>query len=462
MASSDVAFERGLPANLDAERFVLGAILLDPNSYISVAGQLSADDFALDSHRKIWERMADIYERGDRIDRVTLADELMKKTQLEAVGGLSYLVGLDEGLPQLYNIESYVKIVRDKSLLRKIILNSQKIIDKAFLAQDEPDVLLAEAEDSLLKLNDGNQKNSLANPGQIIDEYEGGINMFLDPSRRPQGVSTGYVKLDEMTGGFREGELIILAARPAMGKTALALNMAQHVATNKKNPKTVAVFSLEMSKESLLTRMICAAARVDQKRFRIGYLDQDERRRLVQASSELVDAPLFLDDSAAANLMDIHAKLRRLKAEQGLGLVVVDYLQLMSSKGRVESRVQEVSQMSRGLKLLSKELRVPFLVLSQLSRAPEQRLGDHRPQLSDLRESGSIEQDADVVMFVFREEYYKRDVESLRGIAELILAKQRNGPVGKVELYFRHEFTRFENRTSDIEDAEMAPPGYDG
>ena len=455
MASSDVAFERGLPANLDAERFVLGAILLDPNSYISVAGQMEAMDFSLDAHRKIWERMADIYERGDKIDRVTLADELMKKTQLESVGGLSYLVGLDDGLPQVFNIESYVKIVHDKSLLRKIILNSQKLIDRAFLAQDEPDVLLAEAEDSFLKLNEGNLKNTLANPGQIINEYEGGINMFLDPSRRPQGVSTGYVKLDELTGGFREGELIILAARPAMGKTALALNMAQHVATNKKNPQTVAVFSLEMSKESLLTRMICAAARVDQKRFRIGYLDQDERRRLVVASSELVDAPLYLDDSAAANLMDIHAKLRRLKAEQGLGMVVIDYLQLMSSKGRVENRVQEVSQMSRGLKLLSKELRVPFLVLSQLSRAPEQRLGDHRPQLSDLRESGSIEQDADVVMFVFREEYYKRDVESLRGIAELILAKQRNGPTGKVELYFRHEFTRFENRTSDMEDGEM-------
>jgi replicative DNA helicase len=460
MADRDIPFERGLPANLDAERFVLGAILLDPNTYISVAGQLDLPDFSLDAHRKIWERMADIYERGEKIDRVTLADELNKKSQLESVGGFSYLVGLDDGLPQLFNIESYVKIVRDKSLLRQIILNSQKIIDKAFLAQDEPDVLLSEAEDALLKLGEGNMKNTLANPGQIIESYEGGINMFLDPSRRPQGVSTGYVKLDEMTGGFREGELIILAARPAMGKTALALNMAQHIATNKKNPQTVAVFSLEMSKESLLTRMVCAAARVDQKRFRIGYLDQEERRRLVVASSELVDAPLFLDDSAAANLMDMHAKLRRLKAEQGLGMVVVDYLQLMSTKGRVENRVQEVSQLSRGLKLLSKELRVPFLVLSQLSRAPEQRLGDHRPQLSDLRESGSIEQDADVVMFVFREEYYKRDVESLRGIAELLLAKQRNGPTGKVELYFRHEFTRFENRTSDLEEGDVVP-GYD-
>jgi len=460
MANADPAFERGLPANLDAERFVLGAVMLDPNSYISVAGQIASDDFSLDAHRKIWERMADIYERGDRIDRVTVADELMRKSQLEAVGGLSYLVGLDEGLPQVFDIESYMKIVRGKSLSRKIILSAQKVMDQAFLQQDDPETLLAQAEDSFLKLGEGNMRNTLLNTGQIIEEYDGGINSFLDPSKRPHGVATGFVKLDEMTGGFREGELLILAARPAMGKTALALNMAQNVATNKKNPQTVAVFSLEMSKESLLTRMICSAARVDQKRFRVGFLDQEERRRLVMASSELVNAPLYLDDSAGANLMDIHAKLRRLKAEQGLGLVVIDYLQLMSSKGRVENRVQEVSQISRGLKLLSKELRVPFLVLSQLSRATEQRLGDHRPQLSDLRESGSIEQDADVVMFVFREEYYKRDVESLRGIAELIIGKQRNGPVGKVELYFRHEFTRFENRTSDIEDGDVVP-GYE-
>lgn len=235
-----------------------------------------------------------------------------------------------------------------------------------------------------------------------------------------------------------------------MGKTALALNVAQHIATHREIQKTVAVFSLEMSKESLLSRMICAAARVDQHKFRAGYLNQDERRRLQLSTVELMRAPLYIDDTAAVNLMDVHAKLRRLKNEQGLGLVVVDYLQLMSGRGRFENRVQEVSSLSRGLKLLAKELAVPILVLSQLSRAPETRQGDHRPQLSDLRESGSIEQDADLVAFIFREEIYKPDREDLRGLAEMNLAKQRNGPIGRINLVFLKEFTKFENRTGDL------------
>jgi len=235
-----------------------------------------------------------------------------------------------------------------------------------------------------------------------------------------------------------------------MGKTALALNMAQHMTCNPANPQTVAVFSLEMSRESLLTRMVCASARVDQQKFRASYLNQDERRRLAKATSDIVQAPLFIDDTAGAHLMDIHAKLRRLKSEHGLALVVIDYLQLMSGRGRYENRNQEISTISRGLKLLAKELRVPMLVLSQLNRAPETRPGDHRPQLSDLRESGSIEQDADLVAFIFREEVYKPNDESLRGLAELLVAKQRNGPTGKVNLVFLKEFTKFENRTNDL------------
>jgi replicative DNA helicase len=247
---------------------------------------------------------------------------------------------------------------------------------------------------------------------------------------------------------LREGELFILAARPAMGKTALALNIAQHVATGK-SPKAVAVFSLEMSKESLLTRLVCTAARVDQQRFRAGYLSADERHGLQEAMYRLVESPLFIDDSAGTNLMDIHSKLRRLQAEQDLGLVIIDYLQLMSGRGRFENRVQEISSLSRGLKLMSKELRVPFLVLSQLSRAPETRTGDHRPMLSDLRESGSIEQDADIVAFIFREEVYRPDKESLKGLAELILSKQRNGPTGRVKLAFLNRYTKFENLALD-------------
>ncbi len=315
-------------------------------------------------------------------------------------------------------------------------------------SQEEAEDILADAEQSLLKISGANTRDTLMNTGQIIEQV--GMDTLLDPASRIKGISTGIYKLDEMTGGFRGGELIILAARPAMGKTALALNIGQHVATNPRNPKTVAVFSLEMSKESLLTRMICSSGRVDQQKFRAGYLNSDERRQLAIAATNLVEAPLFIDDGSNANLMDMHAKLRRLKAEQGLGLVIVDYLQLMSSRGRQENRNQEVSALSRGLKLLSKELDVPVLVLSQLSRATESRPGDHRPQLSDLRESGSIEQDADMVFFVFREEYYKPDREDLRGLAELIIAKQRNGPTGKVKLIFMHQYTKFENPHEDM------------
>jgi replicative DNA helicase len=452
MATSDLALERGLPANLDAERFVLGAILMDESAFAQVAGTLEADDFSLEKHRRIFLRMCELYERRETIDRVTVANELMKQNQLESVDGLTYLVSLDEGLPALANIESYARIVKDKALLRRIIFTSQKLMDRCFIGDEDPQQILAGAEENLLKLGDSRSKDALINPKRIVEEYEGGINAFLDPSKRITGLSTGFTRFDEKTGGLHEGELIILAARPSMGKTALALNIAAHVATHPSLRKPVAVFSLEMSRESLLTRMICSRGRVDQQKFRAGYLNQDERRKLQVALSELVDAPLFIDDSSATNLMDVHAKLRRMQAEHGLGLVVIDYLQLMSSRSRHENRNQEVSALSRGLKLLAKELRVPMLVLSQLSRAPETRQGDHRPQLSDLRESGSIEQDADVVALLVRSEYYAEDDDDKAekaGEAELIIAKQRNGPTGEVKLTFLKEFTRFEDRASE-------------
>jgi replicative DNA helicase len=455
--STDIALERGLPVNLDAERFVLGAILMDDALYIQVAGLLEADDFSLEKHRRIFLRMGELYERGERIDRVTLANELMKQNQLESVDGITYLVSLDEGLPTLANLDSYVSIVKDKSVLRRIIFTSRNLIDRCIIGEEEPGQILASAEENLLKLGEARAADALVNPKQILDEFEGGINVFLDPSKRIKGLSTGFLKLDEMTGGLHEGELVILAARPSMGKTALALNIAQHVAMFPEKKQTVAVFSLEMSKESLLTRMVCAGARVDQQKFRAGYLNQDERRRLQRTANELVQAPLYIDDTSGANLMDIHAKLRRLRNDQGLSLVVVDYLQLMSGRGRYENRNQEISTISRGLKLLAKELKVPMLVLSQLSRAPETRPGDHRPQLSDLRESGSIEQDADLVAFIFREEVYKPDREDLRGLAELLLAKQRNGPTGRVNMVFLKEFTKFENRTGDLDADDSLP-----
>jgi len=449
MAARDISIDQPLPDNIDAERFVLGAIMSSDSAYLQVAGTLSADDFSLEKHRRIFLRMGELHERGEKIDRVMVANELMKQGQLQSIDGLSYLVSLDDGLPQLHNIESYVSIVKEKALLRRIITVSQDTINRCMGCEDDPLQILGAVEDAFIKLGDVQSKNSLATPAQIVSEFEGGINAFLDASKRIKGISTGFLKFDEMTGGLREGELFILAARPAMGKTALALNIAQHVATNPKSPKAVAVFSLEMSKESLLTRMICSAARVDQQRFRAGYLNQDERRLLQDSLYRIVESPLFLDDTAGTNLMDIHSKLRRLQAEQDLGLVIVDYLQLMQGRGRFENRVQEISSLSRGFKLMSKELRVPFLVLSQLSRAPETRTGDHRPMLSDLRESGSIEQDADMVAFIFREEVYRPDKESLKGVAELILAKQRNGPTGRVKLAFLNRYTKFENLASD-------------
>ncbi|MDP2997567.1 MAG: replicative DNA helicase [Bryobacterales bacterium] len=455
MQPGDITLVKGLPSNLDAERFVLGSILLDDSAFIAVAGMLSAADFSLETHRRIFGRMTDLNARGEKIDRVTLANELMKHGQLESCGGLTYVVSLDEGLPQLSNLDSYVRIVRDKSILRRIILTSQKLIERCTMGEDEPDEILASAEEELLKLGEARAREALISPRQIIDEYDGGLNAFLDPSKRIQGLSTGFTKFDEKTGGLHPGELIILAGRPAMGKTALALNIATHIAL--KNGKTVAIFSLEMSSESLLTRMLCASARVDSQKFRAGYLNQDERRLLAAKAQEFTQAPIYIDDTANTNLMDIHAKLRRLNAEHGLGLAVVDYLQLMGGRGKFENRVQEVSALSRGLKLMSKELRIPILVVSQLSRAPETRQGDHRPQLSDLRESGSIEQDADIVAFIFREEVYKPDRADLRGLADLMIAKQRNGPTGIIKLVFLHALTKFENAAADLEESEEAP-----
>jgi replicative DNA helicase len=426
---------------------VLGSIMLDDSLYIQAAGELEPDDFSLDKHRRIFRRMGELQERGETIDRITIANELMKFNELEACDGITYLVSLDDGLPQIPNLDAYIRIVKDKAVLRRIIFASQHMMNRALLGEEEPDEILSGAEETLLKLGEARVKSGLLDPGQILQDYEGGINAFLDPSKRIKGISTGFAKFDELTGGLHGGDLCIVAARPSMGKTALALNIAQHVALKLK--QTVAIFSLEMSRESLLTRMLCSAARVDSQRFRAGYLTQEERRKLNHALHELVEAPLYIDDTPGIHMMDIHAKLRRLQAERKLGLVIVDYLQLMGARGRFENRNQEVSALSRGMKQLAKEMNVPMMVLSQLSRAVETRQGDHRPQLSDLRESGSIEQDADVVGFIFREEVYHREREDLRGLAELIVAKQRNGPVGTVNLVFLHAQTKFENRAED-------------
>src|ERR1035437_5464467 len=328
--------DKGLPTNVDAERFVLGSIMLDDSFYVQAAGTLEGDDFSLEKHRRIFKRMGELYERGEKIDRVTIANELMKFGELEACDGLSYLVSLDDGLPRIPNLDSYIRIVKDKSVLRRIIFASQHMMNRCLMGEEEPDQILAGAEETLLKLGESRALAGLQQSGSILENYEGGLNAFLDPSKRIKGVSTGFTKFDEMTSGLHAGELIIIAARPSMGKTALALNMAWHIAARLFQP--VAIFSLEMSQESLLTRMLCAAARVDSQRFRAGYLNEQERQKLRAAANQMVEAPLYIDDTPGAHLMDMHAKLRRLETERHhLGLVIVDSLQLMTAGARFEN-----------------------------------------------------------------------------------------------------------------------------
>jgi replicative DNA helicase len=347
----------------------------------------------------------------------------------------------------LHHIDSYVGIVKEKARLRRIILLSQETISRAHNGETAEHIF-STLQDTLTKWAGTQSSTGLASPTKIVRSYDV-VTALLGGGQRTKSIRTGFGRFDEMTGGLREGELFILAARPAMGKTALALNIAQHVAMNRDNPRTVAIFSLEMSKESLLTRLVCANARVDQQRFRAGYLNSEERAAVQAAFGRILEAPLFLDDASGTNLPTIHSQLRRLQAQQDMGLVIIDYLQLLQACGRFENRVQEIGALSRGLKLMAKELRVPFLVLSQLSRAPDTRPGDHRPILSDLRESGSIEADADLVAFLFREEIYRPDRESVKGTAELLVAKQRNGPTGRVKLAFLGSYAKFENLVED-------------
>lgn len=444
--------KKGLPTNPDAERFVLGSILLDDSHFVETAGTLSDAHFSIEKHRRIFRRMADISARGDKIDRVTVANELLRHNELESVDGLSYLISLDDGLPHISNIESYVRIVRDKAGLRQIAIAAHEILQRAITATDSPDDILAAAENSFLKIGDDQHvgEDDLMQGGDFLRQFPGGLNSFAQPSKREAGLRTGFTRFDEMTGGLRAGELAILAARPSMGKTALAINMAWHAAANYNVP--VAIFTLEMSRESLLLRMLCAAARVDSQRLRAGYMSETEITKIRAAANLLVDLPIFIDDSSNIGLLEIHGKLRRAehKRKVKFGLVIVDYLQLMATRGKSENRNQEVTKLSRGLKLMSKDMQCPFLVLSQLSRQSENRQGDKRPQLQDLRESGSIEQDADLVAFLFREEVYKKDREDLRGLAELIISKQRSGPIGTVPLVFLHQMVKFENRAEDL------------
>jgi replicative DNA helicase len=453
----NLAFDTGLPANVDAEKTILGAILLDNAAHAEAKEKLNEDDFSLDSHRRIFLRMTELMDAQRAVDIVTLAAELDRYKEREAIGGVAYLASLTEGLPRRPVIEEYIRIVKDKSLLRKLMLICSAAIARAADQGETALEVLNAAETQLMEVSEKGLTGGLQSLVKIVEGSFGNIDNLYKQSREVTGLATDFTQFDVMTSGLQKGELIIIAARPSMGKTALAINIAQNAAVN--HEAIVAVFSLEMSKESLLRRMLASQAWVDQQKLQKGFLGREDHDKLTNALGQLVDSRIFIDDTAGISLAEMRAKARRLKQNAGgLDLVVVDYLQLMSAtlpsnnKKGYENRTQEVSAISRGLKALAKELNVPVVALSQLSRAGVQRKDDHRPMLSDLRESGSIEQDADVVAFIHREAYYKHDEEMSeadKAKSEIIIEKQRNGPTGTVHLNFIARFTRFENPESE-------------
>ena len=437
------AADRTLPHNLEAERSVLGAILVHNDAFNLAAQVIDSRDFYRDAHRRIFDRMVVLNERSLAIDFVTLKDELARSGELDAVGGPAYVASLVDGVPRATNVEYYARIVKEKSTLRNLIFAANRILTNAYEAEQDSDVILDEAETAIFAVADDRLKAGFVAMPELVKESYPKIEQLFEHKRLVTGVPTGFVDLDEMTRGFQPGDLIIVAARPSMGKTSLALNIAQYVALQP--DRTVGVFSLEMSKESLFLRLLTSEAQIDSHRLMTGAIGQRDYSRISHALEMLNSMRLHIDDTAGIGVLEMRAKARRLQAEHGLSLLVVDYIQLMTGRGRFENRTLELGAISRSLKGLAKELNVPVLVLSQLSRAPESR-ADHRPQLSDLRESGALEQDADVVILIYREDAYNRDPNHPdAGTAELILGKQRNGPTGVVKLAFLREQTRFAN-----------------
>jgi replicative DNA helicase len=445
----DIEFERGLPASLDAERTILGAILLDNHAYSEAATLLHPEDFALTAHQRVFARMGELIDRNHVVDIVTLAEELSRRKEIESVGGVAWLASLTEGLPRRLTIEEYVRIVKDKSLLRQLINICSTAITRAADQSEEALEVLNAAETSLLEVTEKGIARGFTSVHEIVaGSFKTIDNLYQQGQHQVTGLRTYLTKFDDMTAGLQNSELIIIAARPSMGKTALAINIAQNAAI--KGGKVVAVFSLEMSKESLLRRMLASEAHVGAKNIQTGFIPREDRDKLTNALERLVEAKLYLDDTPGISLTEMRAKARRLRQSSGrLDLIVVDYLQLMTGGAlgaenrRYENRTQEVSAISRGLKALAKELEIPVIALSQLSRASEQRGGDRKPILSDLRESGSIEQDADVVAFIHRESYYNREDPDLEHKAEIIIAKQRNGPTGSLEVGWVSDYTLF-------------------
>jgi replicative DNA helicase len=459
LATAELNLDRGMPASIEAERSILGAILLDNLAYNEAAETLRVEDFYLDAHRKLFSRIMDLMETGRPVDIITLTEELSRKKEVEAIGGVAYIASLTDGVPRRPSIAQYVRIVRDKALLRSLITACSAAMAQAADQADPAEEIIDAAESAIFRISENRIGQGFLGIPEIVKQSFGSVDALYERGQRITGLETHYEKLDEMTSGLQPSDLVIIAARPSMGKTAFAINIAENAAV--RGGKVVGIFSLEMSREALVLRMLSSQAMVDSHKLRTGFLSREDRQKLVDGLNALAEAKLFIDDTPGITLTEMRAKARRLaQANEGkLDLIVVDYLQLMTGGGskRYENRTQEVSAISRGLKALAKEMRVPVIALSQLSRAPESRgKGEQRPQLSDLRESGSIEQDADVVAFIFREEYYMRRDEippEVEGVAEIIIAKQRNGPTGSLKLAFLKNSTRFENLM------EGAPPG---
>jgi replicative DNA helicase len=438
--------ERTLPHNLEAEKSVLGAILIRNEAFNHAAELIDSRDFFRDAHRRIFDKMVALSERNDAIDLITLKDELQRSGELEEVGGPAYIASLADGVPRSANVEHYARIVKEKATLRRVIHAAKRIEADAYQAEEDADLILDGAEKAIFEIAEDKIREGFVPLRDLVQSSFATIEKLQQHKGLVTGVPTGFVDLDELTSGLQPSDLLLVAARPSMGKTSFVLNIAQHIGTQ--TEMTVGFFSLEMSKEQLFMRMLTSEARIDAHRFRSGYLNEKDYGRLSHALGTLAEARVFIDDTASIGVLEMRAKARRLQAEHGLHLLIIDYIQLMQGRGRFESRQQELASISRSMKGLAKELRIPIIALSQLSRAPETR-SDHRPQLSDLRESGALEQDADVVMFIYREEQYRTDDgqpnAEAEGTAEIIIGKQRNGPVGTVKLAFVKEHTRFEN-----------------
>ncbi|MDD4997673.1 MAG: replicative DNA helicase [Syntrophales bacterium] len=451
MKDIDASLHKLPPQNLEAEQSVLGGILLDNPALNTVLEALTPADFYSDAHRKIFKAIIELSERNEPCDLITLSNILKDQKRIDQVGGTAYLASLVDNVASAANISYYVKIIKEKSVLRRLIGSATEILNKSYDAGMDVDDILDEAEHAIFEISENKIRPAFHPIREIIRESFKTIERLYDKKELITGVATGFEKLDELTSGLQNSDLIIIAGRPSMGKTAFALNIAQYAALEAGVP--VAIFSLEMAREQLATRMLSAEARVDSQRLRKGFLGETDWPKLTTAAGRLSDAPIYIDDTPAITVMEMKAKSRRLKADAGLGLVVLDYLQLMRGSSFKDSREQEISEISRSLKALAKELSLPVIALSQLNRKVEDRT-NRRPQMADLRESGAIEQDADVIAFIYRDEVYNRsDDNPEKGMAEIIIGKQRNGPTGIVKLAFQEKYTRFENLARGVEGA---------